>query len=126
MFISYPRARYLSANESNEFERAGGPPSHPEGIQERAHLGLGLGQLQVGVRIRHDARPGKQAQASPGGQAASQGDRELAVAGRVDPAHGPGVAAALGVLQLFDEAHRGVAGSAAHGRRRMQGGDEVQ
>ena len=60
MFISYPRARYLSAKDSNELECGSVPPAlDPEGVQERAHLRFRLGQLQVGVRIRHDAGPGK-------------------------------------------------------------------
>ena len=97
--------------------------SHPERVQERTHLGLGFSQLQVGVRIWHYSRPREQAQTRPRRQAASQGDRELAVAGRVAPAHRPGVAAALGVLQLFDEVHRGVTGSAAGGGDQHIGGE---
>lgn len=63
--------------------------SHPQGVQQRAHLCFGFGQLSVGVRIRHDAGPREEPQARGRDQPAAQGNRELAVASRIHPADRP-------------------------------------
>ena len=63
--------------------------SDPEGVQQRAHLRFGLGQLGVRVGVRHDAGTSEKAQARARRESAAQRDRKLAVPGRVHPAHGP-------------------------------------
>ena len=56
-----------------------------EGVAHGDELGLGLGELGVGLRARHQAAAGEQPQAVLGlDRAAAQRDPELAVTARVD------------------------------------------
>ena len=88
--------------------------------QQRLELDLGLGQLGGRVAVAHDADARVAARDRAVEQRAAQRDAELAVLGRVRPAHGARVPAAVEPLERRDERCGGRVRLAADGRRRVQ------
>ena len=83
--------------------------------QKRPELDLGLGQLGRRVGAGDDADAGEEVGLAVAEEGAAEGDAEFAVLGRVHPADGGGVPAAVHALELGDRSSRRGPGLAADG-----------
>ena len=96
-----------------------GEPQPVSSGSRRRQLDLRLPQLGDGNGVAHDAVAGVAAGDVAAQKGAAQRNAELAVAGRVSPADGAGVPAAVETLQRRDQPERWSGRLAAHGRRRV-------
>lgn len=96
--------------------------SQVQGLQHGPELGPRLGQFGLRVGSLHDAGAGVEAHPVRIFQDGSaQSDAPLAIAGSVQPAHGPGIGPAVHFLQLQDEPPGILARRPAHRRSGVQG-----
>src|SRR3546814_8445151 len=94
--------------------------------QAGVELGLGLPELGLGVGVGDYAVAGADVRGGAVYVCAADAHRPGAVAGGIDPADGPCVAAPIEALVGKDPLVGEVAGPAAHGRGRVQGVDQLE
>ena len=101
-------------------------PRELDRAKERRGLGLGLGVLLLGNRVRDDARAGLHTPQAALDHRRPDRDREVAVAGGVEVADGAAVDPAPAALQRIDQLHRPDLGRPRERARRKTGGESIR
>src|SRR5579884_1904968 len=95
-------------------------------MQHDLEFQAGLSKLGFRVRIGDNAAASKQAGYTAIDQTGAQGNGELTMTVRVDPAQRRGVPAAIQLLRLANRCQRVLAGEAANSRRGVQVRQQIE